>query len=326
MPMKTNPIITGIAAAFTLVGLTASAHAQLIASESFWTTANSTNGTAADSTTPDNQYWGGTTQQSIGRTSAPANNAVVAGNSGFNATNTWQNNTGTNLVTANTSLTHSGLVGGSQVGSLIVQSLSSGQGNRNSHRLLAAAPTAASSYFMSALIQGSSTVSANGSAATVGFIPSSTAPASSVFTISTGFHMGLHAEGGILKIAAFANGQTYNLLNLANTDTYQVVLRLDVNASGNETLTAWYAANNATSLTQALVPTDIGTFWSTSADLQRFVLQNRGAGDTTEQVGFFDEMRFGTTLGAVTAIPEPSAFALLATSLSALVFLRRRRT
>jgi hypothetical protein len=102
------------------------------------------------------------------------------------------------------------------------------------------------------------------------------------------------------------------------------VLKLAVNASGNETLTAWYAANGATSLTLGLGATDVGNIWSSTGSLDTFVLQTDASGTTTAYQPF-DEMRFGTALADVSAIPEPSTAALLAGGAAGLVLLGRRR-
>jgi len=307
------------AAALTAVGLPTAAQAQLISSESFWTT--------GVNPPPNSQYLAG----AIGSTAvgAPAynNTVVVAGSTGFNAANPWNGTTGGISVDVGISLTNPGLVGGSATGSVRLTPFS-GTTDRNTSRALAATPTTSSSYYMSGLIRGT-TVADNGKAGTAGFMPSI---ALNTFDISTGIHMGLHVESGALKIAAFANNQTFNLVTLggsgpALTSVHQIVLRLDVNASGNETLTAWHAIAGATSLTEGLAPTDIGNFWSSAADLDTFALQIRGAGASSQNVGFFDEMRFGTTMDSVTSIPEPSTYALLALAavgLGAHVVRRRR--
>lgn len=308
-------------AALTAAGLTTAAQAQLISSESFWTTTTNP--------PPNSQYLAGPIGSTTG-TPAYTNTVVVVGNTGFSAANRWTNGTGGIQADAANSLTHNGLVGSSATGSIQLAPFTSAIGNRNSSRALAATPTTSSSYFMSGLIRGASTVSANGKAGTAGFMPS--IPSGTTFDITTGIHMGLHVEGEAFKIAAFANNQTFNLLTLgglgpATTSVHQVVLRLDVNASGNETLTAWYAIDGATILTQGLAPTDIGDFWSSPGDLDTFALQIRGAGASSATIGLFDEMRFGTTLGSVTSIPEPSTHALLALAavgLGAHVVRRRR--
>jgi hypothetical protein len=312
--MNKSPILIAVAAAFTAVGLSTSAHAQLISSESFWTVnAAPTNG----------EYRQGNIANP--NISGTDNTIVVAGNTGFNTTNVWQHNTSGVQVLESLSLTHNGLVGSSQNGSVRLNPAQSGA-DRNSNRRLSATPTTSSSYFMSGLIRGT-TPPADGKAGSAGFLASG--PTSTVFDISSGIHMGLEVASSSLSLVAFAGNSTYTLKTLTTpelTTIWQVVLRLDVNASGNETLTAWYAADGATSLTQGLAPTNVGNIWSSAASLEYFALQVRGGGASSGQIGTFDEMRFGTTLGSVTAIPEPSTWALLAGSLTALVIFRRRRS
>jgi len=308
--MRSNKyLLTGI----LLMGSAMMAHGSLIASESFWTT--------TINPPPNSQYLAG----SIGSTTvgSPAynNTVVVAGSTGFNAANPWVGTTGNIALVTNISLTHNGLAGSSATGSIQLTPFATGT-DRNSSRALAATPSTSSSYYMSGLIRGT-TVAADGKAGTAGFMPS---VAVNTFDISTGIHMGVHVEGGELKIAAFANNQTYNLVNLSTvglTTVHQVVLRLDVDDSGDETLSAWYAIDGATSLTQGLAPTNIGDFWSSAGDLGTFALQIRAAGASNQIVGFIDEMRFGTSLSDVTVIPEPATIGMLGVSFVTL-FLRRR--
>jgi len=317
--MKKKSLPLAVAAAFTAFGLSTSAHAQTIASESFWT---------VNAAPANGEYRQGAIGSNAVGSPTYNNTVVVAGNSGFNTTNAWQNNSASLTTDASLSLTHSGVVGTTQNGSFRWVGIPTSTGNRNSSRVLASTPTLSSAYFLSGLIRGT-TVTDEGKKGAAGFMGSLT---SSTFNVSTGFHMGLQVESGSLKIAAFGGNTTYNLLNLGSsgsnlTATTQVVLRLDVNASGNETLTAWYAANNATVLTEALAPANIGDFWSSESDLDTFALQGLASGNGSTNLGYFDEMRFGTTLDSVTtlAVPEPSTWALLAGSFAAFVLFRRYR-
>lgn len=291
---------------FACASLTSAGHAVMIASESFQTTTTGTNGT----------YIAGSMNGS----------GVIVGNTGFSGTSTWDANTGS--VSAQTaSLTGSLVPGTLQSGSVLFKTLAaSGSGvNRNGHRLLAATPITSPSYFLSGLVQGINTTAlTDGAAVAAGFMPTIS---TNTFSIATGIHFGIHRTGTDNFLAAFAGGNTYNLLNInaTITSTYQVVLRLDVNASGNETLTAWYGTSDASDLTLGLAATDIGSFWTSAADIDTFVLQVRNPNNSSASVANFDEMRFGTTMADVTTVPEPSCVALIAGGLTALVAFRRKR-
>jgi len=254
------------------------------------------------------------------------NDRVPTGTVGFNATNPWNNLTG-NVRSFNRGtllgLTHSGLVGTAQPGTGGIQSNSSF--DRNSNRVLASTPPTSSSYFLSGLVRLDP-----GSAApdeyrlSMGFMDSI---AANTVDYSSGFHLGLWNDGTDVNVAVFANDTNFALVPVTDTSTvYQVVVRLDVNASGNEELSAWYAVDGDTSLTQAISSTVVGDIWDTPGDLDTFVLQSDSNGSTTTWSPF-DEMRFGTTLADVSSIPEPSAFgALVGVAVFAWALRRRRLT
>jgi len=281
----------------------------LIASESFWTT---------NAAPANGEYRQGSI---AGVVSTYDNTVVTAGNSGFNAAKPWVGNTSGIAVTEGTSLTHNGLVGGSKSGALTLTPFASATGNRQSNRSMVSVPTSGS-YYISGLTRGTS-VANEGAAGTVGFLSSISG---NTFDISKGVHFGFHVDGGKLHLSAFANNSTYNLVNLSDTGLtafYQVVMKLDVNASGNESLTVWYAKNGDANLTLGLATTDIGDFWSSAADIGTFAAQIRGAGSSNKSIGYVDEVRFGTTLGDVTAIPEPATLGLFTLSSAALLLARR---
>jgi len=81
---------------------------------------------------------------------------------------------------------------------------------------------------------------------------------------------------------------------------------------GEESTLGTYAAFTATATN------------SNKVDIGRMVFQVSGRNGTER--GYLDEIRWGTTLGSVVAIPEPATFALLAGGLGVLVLLRRRRS
>jgi hypothetical protein len=122
--MKPHPLPLAVAAVFTAVGLSSSAHAQLISSESFWTTTTNP--------PPQSQY-------AVGNIANPNisgcdTTVVVAGNSGFDAGNAWQSGTSGLPATADLNPTHTGLVGSSRTGSLRLNPFQDAT-NRNSNIL-----------------------------------------------------------------------------------------------------------------------------------------------------------------------------------------------
>jgi hypothetical protein len=116
-------------------------------------------------------------------------------------------------------------------------------------------------------------------------------------------HYGVRKNGGVTSLAVFAGGKAFDLLTLDGASAekiYQVILKLQVSADGEETLTAWYAANGAAAMTEGLAATRIET-WARRSDLELVALQR----DSTSTVGtkdfvVFDEVRFGTELADVT--------------------------
>jgi hypothetical protein len=285
---------TGVASLLFFAGVaSAAAGASPISSESFWTV----------NAEPENGEY---REGNIGATDVSEtsynNTIVVSGNSGFDISRPWAGDSVSLQARLDFSLDHDGLVGGSQPGSLRWAPLEEGV-ERNSHRSLAEELPLSASYYLSGLVCGVK-VADEGAAGAAGLLQ---AISLNTFDISTGFQIGLFVEGGELKLAAFANNQKFELVNLSReglTRLYQVVLKLDVDATGDEILTAWIVREGDGILTPALEPTPIGDFWDRPSDLQTFAIQTRGAGVEQQALGHFDEMRFGTTLEAVTtAVP-----------------------
>jgi len=303
-------MVTVASAAFTSL-IPGKASAAVISTESFWTQATQSGGS----------YGAGGIAQS---TPAPDNTAVVQGNTGFNATNKWVSPTSAIAVTNTVSLSGSVVQGTTANGT--VNFIAKGV-DRTSSRQLASTPALSGSYYLSGLVNiGTLSKVGTGEYLTSGFLGS--APAFSTINLSTGFHYGVRNVGGTVYLAAFAGGNAYNLLALdasTVTSTYQIVLKLDVNASGTDTLTGWYATNNAASLTQGLAATAVET-WTGASSLSYFALQSHTTVNDNRTV-YFDEMRLGTTLADVTTIvPEPSTIGLLLLGGILVLRMRRRKT
>ncbi|MGZ0654115.1 PEP-CTERM sorting domain-containing protein [Coraliomargarita sp. W4R72] len=255
---------------------------------------------------------------------------VSVGNTGFNSTNVWVNNTGAIKANASASFvlsTHSGITG--SVGTTDGTALLTSGYDRNSNRELAVTPVTASSYYFSGITRLNGTTSLeNGDKLAMGMMDSIGA---SEFDVSTGIHIGYSKDNDTNYLAAFAGGNTYNLFELVGGSIggiYQVVLKLDVNAVGDDVLTAWYAFDGAVTLTEGLSATIVGDIWQDAGDLDTFTLQTKEGGTEGPQAARFDEMRFGTALSDVTsiAIPESSTYGMFFGSVAALLVLRRHRT
>jgi hypothetical protein len=231
------------------------------------------------------------------------NRDIVSGNLGFDSVFEWQNATGAMMIDGSVSLSHAGIVGSSSTGSLQIKPQSNL--DRNSNRKLAAVPAASDSYFMSALVYlGDVLGLRDGDYVAMGLASNMVANTASV---ATGMHLGFRRENGDAYLTAFAGGNTYDLQALDSstlTNTYQIVLQLDVNAVGEESLSAWVAGADDTSFTQALSSVSVET-WTTTNDLQTLVAQEHSTVSLITSGAHFDEFRFGVTLASVTAYTLP---------------------
>ena len=280
----------------TFLGAVFNASAVLIAAESFQTSAET------DDYTADLHV------------AATANSKIVVGNVGFNTAEPWVNPTG--AITANgTGLTHSGVVAlaeQSSLGALRVQPAVSGgiALDRNSRRNLGTLPPPlASTYYLSGLVKlGELNDLRGGQDLSVGF---EYTVAANVYSVSNGMHFGVRREaddglGGAAYLTASAAGASWDLLDLTGHygETFQIVLRLDVSATGNETLNVWYAVDGATTLTLGLDAVNIET-WDDEWDLKMLIAQGKSTYNFNPFGARFDEIRLGTEFADVTTLPEP---------------------
>ena len=260
--------------------------------------------------------------------SLDVNRAVVTGNTGFDSTQTgfrtggfdnkiwWGQPTADNRP-SHFDFPHSGITThptgsgtGNSAGLKVSNSLT-----RVASRNLASLPPSSSVYYMSGVVRVVNVARlGTDSYASMGLVNESQ---NNNIGFNTGMHLGARKSASdIVTLAAFAGGQAFDLSLPAGstpfTAMWQIVLRLDVNETGDDTLSAWVGLHNATELHEALAPTIVSTFTSTS-DLSRFMLQaSQGTAAAADPI-FFDEFRFGTTLESVTtmAIPEPAHLAFI---------------
>lgn len=295
----------------------AAAHGAIIASESFQATAAGT---------------GGTYDADTNLAVAP-NNAIVVGNSGFvNSTGKlWGVATTAGVVSNLAGLSHNFVAGTPQSGAVRIGNISGGIA-RDNYRLFANTIPDSSSYYFSGLVNIASFSNMVGVTQTLAGVTSTSGSPQDTFTISTGFHYGLSRDSlGNIRLVAAAGNAFYNLFTLPSAGTtYQVVLKLDVSTTGNESLSAWYAPDGATELSVSLTAVDVGNIYTGTSSLGGILLQvrNQGGGSNAGKTNLFDELRFGTALSDVTtaSIPEPASVALASGGLAAtLIGLGRRR-
>lgn len=277
-----------------------SAQAALIASESFYTTDSAI----------------GSYKHGNSIASDPQNENI-AGTVGFTTGNKWSGITG--IISPNKwyGTVHSAMVGSASAGSANIWKGSDANSDI-SVRQMGSTPVVSGSYFFSGTLRPQDTTGMrDGEIRTMGMNHAPDGPGGYPTDISTGMHYGVRQEAGVVYLAAFAGGNSYNMLDITGESgniLLQVVLQLDVDASGNESFSAAYAWNNATDLTSVVSGAPIES-WDSASDMEWLWLQ-REAGSTigANSDVLFDEARFGTTLADVTtydAIPEPATLGLI---------------
>ena len=290
------------------------ARGALIASESFSVTSNGAGGTYDD-------------DLALG---SPSNLSVTVGNYGFTSGKAWSS--GTAGALANLSgLSHPLVAGTTQSGGVRVGNLS-GAISRSVYRQFSASPPAVDSYYFSGLVNLPTQASLNGQTwSMAGLTVPGVTPATD-FNIANGIHYGLTKNNSNqIFLSVAAHDTVYPLFQITGDNaTFQVVLKLDVNTSGNESLSAWYAPSSASELSIGLSSVNVGDIYSSPGNLGAFVFQTTNfSGDSNSgRTVLFDELRLGTAWTDVTtaAAPEPAQATLLCGAGSmALYALRRRR-
>lgn len=276
-----------VAVCISLVGCLQYAEAELLASESF-----STGQTAGD-------YVNNTAFNDA------ANETVVVGNTGF-GTYDWQFGTSfhkpRNDLSAIGKMTNNSVSASSPLGVAFV-TVGTGSLERKSNRRLDAAPSGSSTYYVSGLVMRPSTTSMDiGEEMVIGFGPHIT---NHDFNTTNGVYMGLYrSDETTYKVTAYAGGNRYELQNANWQQAHHVVLKLDVDMSGNETLNAWVSGPSENVMTQRLTDESVETYSSTN-HLESLTIMGRDLGGDGDNSGvFFDEIRLATTLSDVTDLDE----------------------
>jgi hypothetical protein len=277
--------------------------------------APSFNGIAKDSFQTTEDGAGGTYDDDQNIFSHATNPSVVTGTVGFSAAKPW---TGSN--TSNFQPDNDGPANGGLHHNLLSDELDGAlqlkaKDPRNQHRQLDAVIPASDTYYMSALLHaGKNESNLNMS---IGFNDGSN-------DRDEGFHIGFNGD----RIAVFAGGSTYDLRTFALNTTYLVVLKMDVDASGNETLSAWVGADMDGLLSPELVDISLESF-AGIGDLSFLTTKINANNVSEDRLWWFDEVRLATSLtdlglfeGALAPTPAalPAGLALMS-----LMGLRQRR-
>lgn len=305
-----------LAALLSLWAGASSAHAALIASESFQTTDSGA---------------GGTYDAENGLGYSP-NTGVLMGNYGFanSGGKTWVNNT--MAAVANLAgLSHSLTTGTPRTGAVRMGNLSSAIARRV-FRTFAAEPPLSNEYYLGGLVNLGAMDNMVGVTQSMAGVTATSGTTVDTFNIGTGIHYGVRKDASGAYLTTAAGGVFRDLLQITSPAiTYQVVLRITVATSGNELLSAWYAPDGAAELTPGFAGVDVGNLFTSPANLGSLIFQtrNQSGGSNTNKWVIFDELRFGTAAADVTAasmIPEPAGLVAWAGTLAAsAAFLRRRR-
>jgi hypothetical protein len=268
----------------------------LIAAESFWTTAG------GGAVYQDTKNYG---------VSEP-NSAVSLGNVGFDGT-LWTNANNRVQPTSTVSLSHPGVTGVSRPGCtwLHIKGLHE-TSYRYSVRPLAVEPPATNVYWLSGLIRVDALDLLDGEFVSAGFDNILQAsPNQYVNLLTNGFHFGVSKTDGHTSLTAFAGDQKFHLREVDGFGTgvvWQVVLKLDADAHGEDALTAWIARDDVEGLTRILKCAPVETF-AGPASLRSLRLNTRHAerdmrDENAATKIYVDEIRFGTSREVVTTLVE----------------------
>lgn len=124
-------------------------------------------------------------------------------------------------------------------------------------------------------------------------------------------------------------GETVLLSNVSMQTNYFVVVKAEIDTSGNDVLTAWVNPAYSTSDPVGGIVISNSNAFTGNDQLTHFgsltsLLVHSGGNNSTNRIGYFDSIALGTTYAAV--VPEPAAYALLlGLAALGLTVARRRR-
>ena len=246
-----------------------------------------------------------------------SNIAVTEGTVGFSVDKVWGGSSTSNISLRSDAPDDGGLTHNLLSGELEGAARLKVKDPRVLERQLDATIPESSVYYMSALLHATKTE--EGNVTSVGFSGADD-------NRNTGFHIGFNGD----NIALFAGGNAYDLLPGAYQEdiTYLVLAELLVDASGNETLNAYFSLDGESGFHVGLTDLSVETF-SSVADLGylQFIINGNGVSDVHEW--WIDEVRLATTIADLgvdfSVVPEPSTLVLALFGLLGLAFYGRRR-
>ncbi len=258
----------------------------LLAKDSFFTTEDGAGGTYDDGT----------------RLYLDADNGVVVqGTVGFSAAKAWSGGD-----TSNFTMDNDAAGGGGLNHSLLLDEIGGAvevkaKDPRMVMRELDVSVLESTTYWMSALAYAEK--HETGEDMSIGF-------SGSANNRDQGFSVGFEENGGSNNLVAFAGGSSYTLVeDFALNTSYLLVLKMDVDPLGNETLAGYYAADGG-SLIEAFSGLSLEAFTST-ADVSYLQIIVNGNGVSDDREWWFDEPRLATTLaGLGVLVPEPASLAV----------------
>lgn len=283
------------------------AHAALIAYDSF----------SADATPNNGDYNQGVTIK---------NQTITVGSSGFDPTSNigrWIGGNTTAIQSYNPGLTHPSMTGTALDGSLVAHTTNStGLAGRRQYRAIDYTP-ADGTYYLSFLMrkQAANTVPF------FGFGLSSQLDVEEQYSGWSGTYLGI-ASGGI----GFSSGGgiTTTLLSAANTtvgETYLGLMEITYNSSGTDSVVIKIYDGSSTLAVDSSTLPNQSPFTGLNLDGNiQYLTAAAAAFSATNNV--IDEFRFGTELSdvfLVSAVPEQSSVVLLAPALACLLLYARRR-
>ncbi|MFA5689111.1 MAG: PEP-CTERM sorting domain-containing protein [Kiritimatiellales bacterium] len=247
----------------------------------------------------------------------------IQGNTGFSSANFWSIGSA-HFKTFTSGLNHTLLQGTASDGK--VEALVGTDNLTRAINRQLSSPLTGTEFFMSGLVSANGSTSAILTNSTVAMgLGTSLTSANNSPMLATGFFLGMtRGADDKIYLSAFVNGTTHNLKALESSElggTHMIILGLELNASGNDTLTAWYAMDGASDITLAgswsdfdIDLSDLGCFGFAS-------LRDGGTGTGTGVL--FDEWRFGSSILDVVSVPEPVTIGMVGIGAILTVFIRR---
>ncbi len=194
--------------------------------------------------------------------------------------------------------------------------------DRASRRAIASAPVSGTTVYMSTMVMRPAVTALDtNEVATVGF---GTTSGVLSYSINEGIHAGIQLDSsGNYRLVAGVGGTLFDLGAANYQKSDQIIVKMTLNDSGNETVSIGLVADGTGTLNWLFENQSVES-WSSTADMNALVIQLDGVDSLSSNGILFDEVRLGTTLGDVTNIPEPATIGMLGIGALITMLLRRR--